>query len=69
MADKTTVMRYAGMYSLIVRPKLALRIKKIGRVTVVPLQESSALAGTNVCAAGSVTMPASIHTQTTLQRT
>jgi hypothetical protein len=61
-------MRYAGMYSLIVRLKLASRIRTIGRVTVAPLRESSALVGTSVSAAVSVTMPASIRTQTKLQR-
>lgn len=68
IADQRTVMRHAGMYSLIVRLKLASRIRTIGRVTVAPLRESSALVGTNVSAAVSVTMPASIRTQTKLQR-
>lgn len=67
VADHTIVTPYAGMNSLIARLKLASRARATGRVTVAPLQGSSALVGLSVSAAASVGIFASFHTRTTPQ--
>ena len=68
VADRKTVMRYAGMKPPIAHPKLALRTRTTERAAAAPLQESSALARSSVSAAASVTVAASIRTQTIPQR-